>query len=158
MAEAELRRKLAQEIADLWAEISGGFGEGIPHLVGEISASPGLTVELDVAFFDDYRLERFLDDGVLFFVFPADEGSPRALFVSLWRFLQGKGVPKLLIPGVKLEGPLSEALGKLGFEVLWMTGDSVVEVWAVKGRARYEMVFQRTGDNEFTLVEKKKVQ
>ncbi|MEO2152556.1 MAG: hypothetical protein ABGW50_07855, partial [Thermococcus sp.] len=63
-----------------------------------------------------------------------------------------------LLPGITLEGPLSETLRKLGFEVLWMTGDSVVEVWATKGRARYEMVFQRTGDNEFTLVEKKKVQ
>ena len=157
MAEADLKRRLAQEIVELWAEITGE-GEGIPHLVGEISANPGLNVELEVAFFDDYRIERFLDDGALFFVFPADEGSPRALFFSLWRFLQGKGVPKLLIPGAKIEGPLSESLKKLGFEVLWMTGDSVVEVWATKGRIRYEMVFQRTGENEFTLVEKKRVQ
>jgi len=157
MAEAELRRKIARGIADLWAEISGD-SEGIPHIIGEIRANPGLSVSLRVAFFDDYRLERFLGDGALFFIFPADEGSPRALFVSLWRFLQGKGVPKLLMPGLRLEGPLTETLRKLGFEVLWITGDSIVEVWATKGRTRYEMVFQRTGENEFTLVEKKRVQ
>ncbi|GAB6134579.1 hypothetical protein [Thermococcus prieurii] len=158
MAEAELRRLLAQRIAELWAEISEEARTGIPHLVGEISGGEELSVELNVAFFDDYRLERFLDDGVLFFVFPADEGSPRALFVSLWRFLQGKGVPRLLLPGVRLEGPLGEALRKLGFDVLWMTGDSIVEVWAVKGKVRYEMVFERTGEREFTLVEKRRVQ
>jgi len=156
MAESVLRRKLAQGIADLWAEISENSGDGIPHLVGEISS--GLGVELGVAFFDDYRIERFFDDGVLFFIFPADEGSPRALFVSLWRFLQGRGVPRLLIPGVKLEGPLGDTLKKLGFDVLWMAGDSILEVWATKGRNRYELVFKRTGDNEFTLVEKRKVQ
>ncbi|WP_099212260.1 hypothetical protein [Thermococcus henrietii] len=158
MAESELRRLLAQRIAELWAEISEEARTGIPHLVGEISGGEELSVELNVAFFDDYRLERFLDDGVLFFVFPADEGSPRALFVSLWRFLQGKGVPRLLLPGVRLEGPLGEALRKLGFDVLWMTGDSIVEVWAVKGKVRYEMVFERTGEREFTLVEKRRVQ
>jgi len=158
MAESELRRLLAQRIAELWAEISEGARTGIPHLVGEVSGGEGLNVELNVAFFEDYRLERFFDDGVLFFVFPADEGSPRALFVSLWRFLQGKGVPRLLLPGIRLEGPLGEALRKLGFDVLWMTGDSIVEVWAVKGKVRYEMVFERTGEREFTLVEKRRVQ
>ncbi len=157
MSETELRKRLAQRISTLWSEITRD-DNGIPHIVGEINANPKLDVDINVAFFDDYRLERFLDDGVLFFVFPADEDSPRALFVSLWRFLQGKGVPKLLIPGIRLEGPLSESLRKLGFEVLWMTGDSIVEVWATKGRIRYAMVFQRTGENEFTLVEKKRVQ
>lgn len=156
--EAELRKLLARKISELWTEISGESAPGIPHLVGEISGGTEIRVDVDVVLFEDYHLERFIDNGTLFFILPADEKSPRALFISLWRFLQGKGTPKLLLPGARLEGPLRNTLEKLGFDVLWMTGDSVVDVWATKGHVRYEMRFQRAGDNEFTLVEKKRVQ
>jgi len=155
MVEAKLRRELARKVAELWDEVTKEVA-GIPHLVGEIDFNDGPRIELSVAHFDDYTFERFLDGKTLFFVFPAEEDSPSALFMALWRFLQGKG--RVLAPGVRVKGPLGESLRKLGYEVLWISGDPLVQVWAVRGRNRYTLVFERDGEDEFVLLEKRPLQ
>ncbi|WP_456368772.1 hypothetical protein [Thermococcus sp.] len=156
MAESYLKRKLAESIASLWEEISEIAGYGIPHLVGEIHSDG--KVELSAVVFNDYRLETFVDDGVLHFIFPAEEGSPRALFLSLWFFLTGKSAPKFLRPGERFRGQLPTLLKRMGFEVLWMAGDSYVEVWAAKNGVRYHLTFKKIGDDEYILAEKERVQ
>jgi hypothetical protein len=111
-----------------------------------------------VVVFDDYRLETFVDDHTLHFIFPAEEANPRALFLSLWLFLKGKSTPKLLKPGEEFEGPLQDTLRKMGFTVLWMAGNTYIDAWVIKNSVRYHLSFERTGENKYRLVEKERVQ
>jgi len=166
MAEARVKKQLTRLLKELAPEIREGLKYGVPHLVGEISGRDGeIGVDIAVVIFEDaHHFLRLVCDGSLIFVFPAEDSHPYRLFMDLWRFLEGKFERKpVLEEGARIRGPIKLALQREGYEVLWMNvqmagSNDVIQVWASKGGVRYNMTFEKIGENEFVLLEKKRIQ
>ena len=166
MAEARVKKQLTRLLKELAPEIKEGLKYGVPHLVGEISGEDGeFRVELVVTVFEDaHHFLRLVCDGSLIFIFPAEDFHPYRLFMDLWRFLEGKFERKpVLEEGARIRGPIKLALQREGYEVLWMNvqmagSSDVIQVWASRGGVRYNMTFEKIGENEFVLLEKKRIQ
>ncbi len=161
--ESRIRRRLSQRLAEVKGDIEDGLRYGIPHVVGEIVEGES-EVYLTVVVFERSRHSWVLrEDGTVLFMHPAEDANPHRLFFDVWRLLDGrKGEKKDFGPGVRMKGILKNALQREGFEVLWMTVRPVgnveyVEVWATKGKKRYNLLFQKIASGDYVLMEMEKV-
>jgi hypothetical protein len=162
MTETNLKRELSARLKELAPQIDEGLAYGIPHVVGEILQGEDLEVNLNIVVFERPHPLRLVSDGGLFFIYPAEDSHPYRLFLDLWRFLQGKEV-RSLKPGEKVRGSVEEALKKHGYTILWMNvqqsmEEELVQVWAKKGKLRYNMVFRKTEGDELVLLEMSRLQ
>ncbi len=161
MSKSVIRKELFQRVSELAPLVEEGLKYGVPHLVGEINGDEEPKVDISIAVFENSHHRILLpDNGVLFFMFPADTPNPRRLFLELWMFLNGKSSGDTLEPGSVIRGVLKNALEKRGFEVVWMTVNEnsdmgYVGVLATKGGIRYRMTFEKRG-GEFILLEKER--
>ncbi|WP_209474492.1 hypothetical protein [Thermococcus stetteri] len=152
----DIGKIVAEKVVEVWNELLNSEIVGVPHIVGRIS--PDGDVELSLVFFEDYTFNRIIDDAAVSFTFPVDARDPKELFVSLLKFIRDGTTPMLLEPGEKIKEPLKENLVRRGFEVLWIAGDSYVDVWVSKNGIRYHLSFERTGKEEYTLIRKERIQ
>jgi hypothetical protein len=162
--ESRIRRKLAQELSRIEEELKEALEYGVPHVVGEIFMGNDPEITLSVAVFSDSKHSWVLrDNGSILFMHPAEDASPHRLFFEIWRLLDGKKRENNDFgPGSRIRGILKASLQRKGFEILWMNVRAMesveyIEVWAIKGEERYNMLFQKLTSGDYVLVEMKKV-
>ncbi len=158
---SNLRKNLFEAIREIRRDIIEGSNYGVPHVFGEILN--GTKVSLTVSVLENERLRMIMnsDNDGLIFVYPADDTDEARLFMDLWRFLRGKERDVVMKVGARIRGNLEEFLRRKGFEILWMNKrdetSGYVQAWITRGSIRYSTIFRRVGEDEFVLLEMKRV-
>jgi len=163
MMEPKLRRELFKAIKSIQGSITEGASYGVPHIFGEIRED---KVDVTVTIIENGWLRMMIPsdgEGTLRFVYPADEVDVAGLFMDLWRFLNGKSRDRgdILKPGARIKGSLEDFVKRKGFTVLWINRrdelSGYVQMWIKKGPVRYSVLLRKSGEDEFTIVELKRM-
>ncbi|NPA47303.1 MAG: hypothetical protein GXO14_01495 [Thermococci archaeon] len=162
VTEQRLRRALFEAIKKIRDDVREGASYGVPHIFGEIRGGEEIEVAVTVLEKDWLKVIIPPDgDGTLRFIYPADDTDDARLFMDLWRFLKGKEKGDVLKPGVRVKGNIEDALRRMGFTILWMNRrdelSGYVQAWIKKGPLRYSVLLRKAGEDEFTVVELKRV-
>ena len=146
----KVHKELLEFLEDSVSEIHKEMRYGVPHVVGEIRFSGDEPhVELSLIIFNGSRHPMAFRDGdSVKFMYPVEDTNPYVAFLEIMNFFErtfGDSRFRLVLRASPVE-----FLGGIGLEVLWtneylIDGAEFVQVWAVSGTARYNVLFEKRG-------------
>ncbi|NJE09433.1 hypothetical protein [Thermococcus sp. MAR1] len=154
MAQKSVHKELLKFLKDSVPEILEGLRYGVPHVVGEIGFSEDSPhVELSLITFNGSRRPLAFNDGdSAKFMYPVEDTNPYMAFLEIMSFFE-KTFDDSRFRVVLRTSP-TEFLKSIGLEILWtneylLDGTEFVQVWAVSGGVKYNILFERGGRGYF---------
>ncbi|ASJ13100.1 hypothetical protein [Thermococcus thioreducens] len=144
----KVHKELLKFLKDSVPEIHEGIRYGVPHVVGEIHFSEDSPhVELSLITFNGSRHPLAFNDGdSVKFMYPVEDTNPYMAFLEIMSFFE-KTFDDSRFRVVLRTSP-TEFLKSIGLEILWtneylLDGTEFVQVWAVSGTTRYNILFEK---------------